>query len=256
MGKRSKRKNRHKRVGLDFDHDVVISGIGQNPDGSLTFFGADGNPLNIQAGFAGAGYERTKGPKTTFQIPDAGQAVASQAAALKRYARIVGADTNSRTHGGETGCVSVFCQLKDLTWEGQKWSAEVEPLWALEFHEPQKASERIGWRHLLAWADKLGWIGVDKSLLIVVDAFLDELHDINQRRTPVIDDFMLPNGVQIAYASADVAGDSPLNGLMTRCDRFANGVLEHVLKPSSQNLPALTTADRTPFRGHRYWKIE
>lgn len=249
------KKPRQTRIGLDFKGPTTITGMRQNEDGSITFFGVHGEPLSLPSGFSGSAYDRPKGPKVTFQIPEQGQAVGSLAAALRPYNHIVGVDTNSCTHHDEIICVSAICEMRNLNFEGLRWSCTAEPLWALEFHDPTKSAERIGWRHALSRGSELGWLNKGVRTLLVVDAFLDELHQINERKAALVDDFVLPHGVSIAYASSDAASDSPLNGLIARCDQLAREILKHVIGQKSE-LRALIAGERTPFRAHRYWTFE
>jgi hypothetical protein len=249
-----KRKPRIPTLGLDFGPvDATITGMQQNEDGSVTLFGTDGEPLFVPAGNTSLGYPRSKGQKITVQIPHQGYSVGSVQSALARFSRIVCVDTNSREHDGEKVCVTVVCELSDVRYEGLRWFGHCDPLWALEFRQPLKDSERIGWRHALARGEELGWLMNNPNLLLVVDSHLDELYQINQRRTPLIDDFMLPLGVSIAYASADAASDSVLNGAIARCDAIARQVLSHAIAPSSLALSPLHQSHGTIFRAYRYW---
>ncbi len=248
------KKPRQSRVGLDFNGPTTITGMRQDEDGSVTFFGMDGKPLPVQAGFTGMSYDRHKGPKVTFQIPDQGESIGSLAT-LTRYTHIVGVDTYSRMYQGEKIRVTAIAMLRDLRFDGPRWSCVVEPLWALEFRDPRKEPERIGWRHALGRGEELGWLKDGSTTLLVVDAYLDDLHKINQRQVALIDDFTLSKAVSIAYASSDSATDSPLNGLIAHCDRLAREVLRHVTE-SASTLSPLITGERTPFRAYRYWKFE
>jgi len=139
--------------------------------------------------------------------------------ALACFTRIVRVDTNSTEHDGEKIYATAVCELSNVRFEGPRWWGHVDPIWALEFRHPTKDSERIGWRRVLARGVELGWLTGDSNLLLVVDSHLADLHKINQRQAPIIDDFVLPLPVSIAYASSDAAGDSPLNGLIACCDR-------------------------------------
>jgi hypothetical protein len=88
---------------------------------------------------------------------------------------------------------------------------------------------------------------------LVVDCHLDQLQAINKRTQPLIDDYLLPSQVTVAYASSDTAGDSPLNGLIARCDRLARAVLAQAT--SAAITSELIEAVGTPFRAHRYWRF-
>jgi hypothetical protein len=250
-----KRKPRVPHIELDFGFDATITGMQQNEDGSITLFGTDGGPLSVPAGFVSLGYARSKGSKITVLIPDQGCSVGSVKSALACFSRIVCVDTNSIEHDGEKICVTVVCELSNVRYEGPRWFGHFEPLWALEFRQPTKDPERIGWCHALAHGAELGWFTEGANLLLVVDSHLSELHQINQRQAPLIDDFMLPPAVSLAYASSDAASDSPLNGLMTRCDRFARQVLSHAIAPSSLALSPLDPSQGTIFRAYRYWSF-
>jgi hypothetical protein len=247
-----RRKPRVPHIGLDFSGPTTVTGMQQNADGSITLFGPDGKPLPIQAAFAGLAYERAKGAKITYQIPDYGESVGSLESALSRFTRIFGIDTNSIEHNGEKVCVTAICELSNVVFEGPRWSGKVTSHWALEFRQPTKDPERIGWQHVIAHGQELGWLTDNSTALLVVDSHLGDLHRINQRQAPIIDNLFLPSGMSIAYASADTASDSILNGLISACDRVAGEVIDYV---ASNELPSLRVGQRTPFRSYRYWKF-
>jgi hypothetical protein len=251
----TRRKQRIPRIGLDFGRDVTITGIRENADGSLTLLGTDGEALCVPAGTTGLSYERRKGPKITVQIPDSGESIGSHPHALSQFTRTIGVDTNSLAIKQEQVCVTAVCELAGLRYDGPRWEARAEPLWALEFRQPTKDSERIGWRVTLEQGKQQGWLSTGSTVLLVVDTHLDNQHKINRRAAPLIDDFLLPPSVSIAYASSDAATDSPLNGLIARCDRLAEAVLEHVAQSAEISLGPLTAGARTPFLAHRWWKF-
>jgi hypothetical protein len=87
---------------------------------------------------------------------------------------------------------------------------------------------------------------------MVVDSHLGDVPAIENRTQPVIDDFLLPAGVHIAYASADAATDSPLNGLIARCDGFARDVFKNIADAPVSNL---ILAAGSPWRAHRFWRF-
>jgi hypothetical protein len=60
-----------------------------------------------------------------------------------------------------------------------RWSASWKALWGFEFHEPSRVedAERIGWHYSLTMGNQhYGWLNGGASLLLVVDAHLDQLH--------------------------------------------------------------------------------
>jgi hypothetical protein len=230
------RKPRQSMIRIDFDEDTVISGVQVSQDGRVTLLDREGKPMPVQRGSAGLTYRRRKGAKTTVQIPDAGMQVGDLLAALGTYDRIVGADTNSRDVNGEHVCVTGVCELTDVCLIQGKWYAEIAGHLAIEFRDPTEDAERLGWQHALEFGDELGWISGETRLLLVVDAHLSEHSRLNMRTAAFVGDLLLPDGVQIAYASSDTPRDSPLNRLIAQCDRFARIAMTEALRtpPSSE----------------------
>ena len=83
------KKPRIQHIGLDFGKPTVITGIQQNPDGSLTLLGEDGEPLSLGGSVGGLVYARARGPKITVQVPEEGQSTGERWLALKRFDQIV-----------------------------------------------------------------------------------------------------------------------------------------------------------------------
>ncbi|MEQ1896776.1 MAG: hypothetical protein ABL971_05235 [Vicinamibacterales bacterium] len=248
----SERKPRFDLVGLRFDEPITIASIRQNSDGSLTFLDAAGLPLDMGSSVGGLAYARAKGPKITVQVPEAGDRSAGPLAALSRFDSIVGVDTNSHWVGPERVCITVVCRLDAPDLAANPWTARVEPLWGLEFRDPTADAERVGWRHALATGPTFGLFRHDRATLMTVDAHLGQLADINERRRPIVDDYYLPQHVSLAYASSDKPQDSPLNGLMARCDKLASAILQQSI---ARGPAGLLQSPGTPFRAHRYWRF-
>jgi hypothetical protein len=120
------KKSRNPVMGLDFGAATTITGMRQNDDGSVTFFGPKGEVLPVKAGFAGLGYDRTKAAKVTYQIPDSGEAIGSLQAALERYTTILAVDTNTVTHAAAQVSVAAIARLSNLRFEGPRWFATAE----------------------------------------------------------------------------------------------------------------------------------
>lgn len=242
-------------LGLAFDGgSTEIAGIEPNDDGSFTFIGADGKPLQVRGGASGLSYARSKGPKIIYQIPEDGHAIGSMAGALGRFDLILGADTNTRDYRGDRICVSTICQLRALRFEGDRWSARVDPISAIEFHNPTKDAERIGWRHAIALASDLDLFTPDSNVLLVVDCHLGDHPAINRRDAPLIGDELLLPGFSLAYASSDATTDSPINGLIAFCDRMSRAVLNRVMDGAGDIGP-LERSTKPPFHAFRYWKF-
>jgi hypothetical protein len=223
-----------------------------NGDGAIEFFGDEGQPIAIAKSSKGLAYERAKGPKITVSIFDAPGAPATVAAATAKFACVFGVDTNTRTIGGERVAVSAVAELH-LQITGAKWSCSCVPLWATEIRGIEGGAEPIGWFEALARLSARNWIA-SGSVLMVVDASLGDLPRIARRELPLLGDCYLPDGVALAYASADVPNESPLNRLIAVCDATANKVLDHVEQETTP--PSLIVVEGAPFAGHRDWILE
>jgi hypothetical protein len=246
------KKPRALRIGLDPLSLQGVAGMRINGDGAIEFFGDEGQPMAVARSSTGLAYERAKGPKITATIFDAPGPPATVAAATSKFARVFGIDTNTRTIRGERVSVSVVAELH-LQAGGATWSCSCPPLWATEIRGIEGEPEPIGWFEGLARINARGWMA-GGTVLMVVDAFLGDLPRIARRELPLLGDCYLPDGVSLAYASADVPNESPLNRLIAVCDATANRVLDHVEQEATA--PSLTVVEGAPFRGQRDWRLD
>jgi hypothetical protein len=64
---------------------------------------------------------------------------------------------------------------------------------------------------------------------VIVDAHLDTLNVINSRQSAILDDFLLPNGSTLVYASSDVGiVESVVNKLLSLADEYASELLDQI----------------------------
>ncbi len=70
---------------------------------------------------------------------------------------------------------------------------------------------------------------------LVVDSKLGEHSEINARSRPYFNDFRLPDGVSLIYAS-DAANDSIMNALIRQCDKLGSDLLA-TIENETQPLP-------------------
>jgi hypothetical protein len=241
-------------LGADLDPQAAMLQVRTNADGTISFFDRDGRLVPVSAGFTGAAYERPQGIKRTYWLPDSGESIGSQERVLRRFSRIVGVDTNYCNHDGQQLCVAAVCLLRDFAFRGDQFRCTVDFLWASEFRNPTNDPERSGWRHVLARGESLGWFEGGANLLLVVDAHLGALDDINLKRQPLIGSELLDSRVSLAYASADSGQDSPVNPLIRHCDRFGKAITAQVKKGQTSPSSPLIRGERTPFESHRYWR--
>ncbi len=64
---------------------------------------------------------------------------------------------------------------------------------------------------------------------IIVDSDLGSLSAINKREAPILDDFFLPENIQLIYASSDKKNDTFLNEAISYCDKIAKQVLDSLV---------------------------
>jgi hypothetical protein len=67
-----------------------------------------------------------------------------------------------------------------------------------------------------------------KKFLIIVDSSLSSLAAINDRREPILGDFMLPPGFHLSYASADTGRHLVHNVIMQHCDKEASRLVDMI----------------------------
>ncbi len=251
MSKKSK--PRTPTIHLDFGPNAVVTRMKENPDGSLTFLGPNGKPLKVLRGAAALTYPRRKGDKTTVLVPDQGVAVGSINAVIARFSRVVAVDTNYHSNKGEVVCVTVASEVRNLSFEGSGY-ADLVALWGLEFRAPSSDAERIGWHQALTFFQREGWLVDGASILLVADSQLESHAKFNSRELPIIDNFFLPEGVTIGYASSDTPADSLLNRLISHSDSCANKVLAHIKNLGADGPPLLNTPGM-PFQSYRLWTL-
>ena len=63
---------------------------------------------------------------------------------------------------------------------------------------------------------------------MIVDSDLNRLTAFNTRSEPIFDDFFLPDGVQLIYASADVGKEHVVNKVLSQADRGASAMLKKI----------------------------
>lgn len=64
---------------------------------------------------------------------------------------------------------------------------------------------------------------------IIVDSDFGSLSAINNRTIPILDDFYLPENIQLIYASSDKKNDTFLNEAISFCDKIAKQVLDSLV---------------------------
>jgi hypothetical protein len=233
---------------LSFDDGAVI--YGYRTDGNaIEFFGANGERLTPSYAAVGSGYERASGKfKSTTRVDvDPNQISGNVPEWVSRYDRVYAVDTNTIELDGISLCITC-CVRAEITFDGPKWSGNVELLDALVVWKPALKPELIG------WLDVLDRINTHPSLRVglVVDSELAMLPQFNLRNVPIVDGIYLPTNVQLVYASADQDKNLPFNYLIAKCDSDATFLINKI-KQDRSRLAGLRASNGRYYESSYYW---
>ena len=186
-----KTKERLTDILFSFDERAEIHGY-REVGGTIEFFGKNGEPLIPSYAAVGAGYEKNSGnyKSTTRVTVDPSNISANVQTWISQYDQIYAVDTNKIELDGRTICVTC-CVSAEITFEENKWYAQIQLLDAFIFCNPKQKPELIG------WIDVISRVNSDRSarLGIVVDSELDRIPSINLRREPITDGFPLADNI-------------------------------------------------------------
>ena len=233
---------------MSFDEGAVIYGYRLNGE-TIEFLGKDGEPLTPSYAAIGAGYERDFGKyKSTTRVAIDPQRISANVPVwVNRYDRVFAVDTNTVNLDGED--LSVTCCIRaDIEFVENKWNARIEPIDALVVSKPQLKPELIG------WLDVIARINTDPSLKLglVVDSELGMIPEFNLRKAPIADGILLPENIELVYASSDHDKNVPFNFLMAKCDADASLLINKIMQDRSR-LTGLKPSDGKRYEASFYW---
>ena len=226
--KKSERLNRRNRptkprttaLVLDMGKPVVITSSTHDVDGSLILSNPDGIQIPINA-FVKTTYSRSKGDKVLHDIPiPPTELTHDPNVALTRFDWVFPVDTNSSTGEQKVSFVGGM-QTKVLQEKPGKFVCKIYRKVVIELHNVTVSPERLGWWFVVrAAADR----PLGSRIALLVDSELTELAAINRHEKPVIGDYVLPEGIELLYASTDAGGGYIANDLLRSCDGAARKV--------------------------------
>lgn len=197
-------------------------------------------------------YERSKGPKTLHRLVTSGASSYFDVnRALLNYELILAVDTNTKRINEVDVSVAaiVQCFLERPAQIGRMTGSYSARL-ALEY-ENVTNPELVGWRETIRLILASPTYRNGQTVALIVDSELGRLRDVNARRLPIIDDFYLPVGFTLVYASADTGKESIPNRLIAFCDREAGRVLGlAALNPNPRRV-----GSRPVDRPSRIWNV-
>lgn len=221
MGSKKRAKHskpRLRTVNFDLGEPTRLTEIQVDRSGRLTLIGEEGVVTPV-ASTTELSYERPKGPKVVARTHSGpGTPPLHPDNAIETADRIFVVDTSSRTVGTErlhTTTVLIAQPVGERA--GQVffgWQRHI----GFEFRGDVEKPEAFAWCELIErlriTAKERGF----RRVCIVVDSHLREHAAINARKEPIWGSYMLPDGFEILYASADASG-TVLSAWMRFCDK-------------------------------------
>lgn len=253
QGKRPRRR----AINLDFGQSVALRSISLSAEGVLSAVGPFGRVEPVAANLT-TSYDRSSGKaKVVSQTPLVGdRLILDETDALRRFSKFIAIDTNAKTvESNRISCTGVV--EGRIEHEDGRLVGHGEVRQVVEFHgiADDNDRERIGWAAVIGSLRAGGAFTPADSVAVVVDAHLSALGGFNSRQSPVIENWHLPEKVELLYASADVGGDVFPNRLLRMADRVASevlGFIEGGLMGQEGIQPAPTGA---PFSYFRVWHL-
>lgn len=140
--------------------------------------------------------------------------------ALQLFDFRVAIDTNTKNVGDQTRSV-VGIVVGDHVRYGVPYCIELADV-------VKGTEERVGWKLAIEHLIDDGFLDIGVSTIVVVDAHLGEIEQINKREQPILGDVFLPTGWTMSYASADVGSEYAVNRMLMLADRTATDVMKHL----------------------------
>ncbi|MFA1624355.1 hypothetical protein ACDY96_16400 [Rhizobium mongolense] len=179
-------------------------------------------------------YDRPKGEKVLTRVPQSASTLSFdiQRALLANFDYTVAIDTNSRTINGRSVSVTAVVAFEEAPpppGASAYWKLDVPFCWEFVDLTTEK-TENFGW---LAAYERLlagGQIGAGTRVGMIVDSDLGNIPNFNDRSAPFFEDWYLPPGVQLVYASADSGGENVVNRVLQTADSVSTQALDAIAR--------------------------
>lgn len=171
-------------------------------------------------------------------------------AILRSYDFVFCVDTNyPKEDGPKSLCLTLAC-LVHTDYKVFPPISGVYALSAFEFRQVTCPPERLGWKQSIETILRSEFYKTGMKLLLIVDAHLGDISDINQRKTAILDDFFLPEGFTLFYASADTGRAFAVSQIMKSCDKHAAELKQAIASGlgGTENLNAAGIPHASRFR--------
>ncbi len=149
---------------------------------------------------------------------------------FKKYKNVFFIDTNTKVIHEKKISIATIIEVKNLkievVKEGKKVNLQKSTPWHFLFeNETEIHSEKIAIALLIIKLKKNPHY--PEHIGIISDHELGKHAQYNTQKLPLFDAFYLPNGYEIAYASADKKNDSILNRLISECDKCSSQIFDN-----------------------------
>lgn len=212
-------KKRKKLTEITITESAKISTIETNNDGSFSLIDIDGKIVS-HAQYEGVGYDRDSGKPKILRSILRTKVDKVGDNPWKRYEKIGFIDTNSNVDGEKKLFVSSSSLL--LWQDADRRFGNVHHIDLLVGRCSKDVNpERIGWADFIQRIQASKLLESTDRMLLVVDSEKGLIPSINERSESVVDEFILPDGFTLAYATSDSGGESWINKEMKRRDSVA-----------------------------------
>ncbi len=216
------RKPRHVTIGASFGKGPYPDSLKVNPGtGEIQFF-REGRLIEPLVSMVDQSYHRKSKEKVVRKYSvEPNNILLHPDYSIFNLDTVYVADTNTEEN------LSVTCVLKGKSVfgsNGEKEGVRFRSKPYLVFTDFHIKPERRAWKQLL----ENNLSNNDKKTALVVDSDLDLIPKFNSREIPIVDDYFLPEGVQLIYASADVGKEHMLNKVMSKADKAAKKMIERI----------------------------
>jgi hypothetical protein len=197
-------------------------------------------------------YKRAKGPKVLTMTPLLGPALQldSNQALIKNHDILAAVDTNTRIISDLQ--ISVTGIVRGVLVHDSQAGTHVIAFrtpFCLEFVDISGSPEKMGWAMAVHELVARSELHPGASVGLIVDSHLGELPAFNAREVPLTDDFLLPKGIEMIYASSDVGREYGANMLIQQADRASTLVLDYL--EEGRAVLKRKVLRGFPFKGYR-----
>jgi hypothetical protein len=169
---------------------------------------------------------------------------------LLNYDLLISVDTNTKVIRGEKISVT---SIGWCSWEltGNGMYAKYGCGQSFEFRGFPDNEERRAWREIIETVNFNIEQKSDFKIAMVIDSELKDLAAFNLRTKPVVDEWYLPAGITLIYASADVGNESLFNKLIAKADLVSAEIMDMIEKNGNDS--GFNVVDGKSYNCVRMW---